>query len=110
MKLGQIVRRQFLILFIQFGSIDGRIEELKKIEQLSLVVLKGGASDQQSTGRLKVVQFIVECRIFVLQPVSLVNSKELPSDLLQECIVVENIFVRGDHAVKLDLFRVPIDE
>jgi hypothetical protein len=40
MKFGQVVRRQFLIFFIQFGSIDGRIEELKKIEQLSLVVLE----------------------------------------------------------------------
>jgi hypothetical protein len=40
MKLGQVIRRQFLIFFIQFGSIDGRIEELKEIEQLSLVVLE----------------------------------------------------------------------
>ena len=40
MKFVQVVRRQLLIFFIQFGSINGHIEELKKIEKLSLVVLE----------------------------------------------------------------------
>ena len=52
MQLRQILLRQLFVLQIQFSSLYGCIEELEKVEQLSLVVLERRTCKRISGKRL----------------------------------------------------------
>ncbi|KAH3663213.1 hypothetical protein OGATHE_004789 [Ogataea polymorpha] len=102
--LGLGIRRVEVDLLVDLEL--ARHQEVAERSQFLEVVLQGSSRDEQSIGHLKLAQTLVERALGVFQPVRLVDSQILPLEASQLRTVLQNVLVRRQKHIELDLLAV----
>ena len=79
-----------------------RHDEVQKTPELLEAVLQRGACNEHSEVGVELHEGLVQERVIVLEPVSLVHHQYGPRQTAQEGLVLEHNFVRCQHGVELE--------